>query len=182
MAKDPICGMEVNPERASGSSLYAEKTYYFCNPNCKKKFDEDPEAVLSPKEEAIEDKSKETLPATGRSVSVTLPVEGMSCVSCANTIENALKKKVGVTKAVINFASGKVTVEYDPAVLDEGGLVKVIESAGYGVPVAIEKGVLKILGMTCASCANTIEKALNKAAGGSWCNGEPCNRRGNHRF
>jgi P-type Cu+ transporter len=42
MEKDPICGMQVDPNQAAGSSEYQGKTYYFCNLGCKKKFDQNP--------------------------------------------------------------------------------------------------------------------------------------------
>jgi len=42
MAKDSICGMEVDPKVAAGSSVYGGKTYYFCSPGCKAKFDKNP--------------------------------------------------------------------------------------------------------------------------------------------
>ncbi len=43
MAKDPICGMDVEESSAKWTSTYNGKTYYFCAPGCKKEFDEDPE-------------------------------------------------------------------------------------------------------------------------------------------
>ncbi len=43
MAKDPICGMDVDEAKAAGSSTYQGKTYYFCSEGCKKSFDENPE-------------------------------------------------------------------------------------------------------------------------------------------
>ncbi len=42
MAKDPVCGMEVDEAKAAGSSAYKGQTYYFCAPVCKKEFDADP--------------------------------------------------------------------------------------------------------------------------------------------
>lgn len=42
MAKDPICGMNVNEKKAAGSSTYNGKSYYFCSPYCKTEFDKDP--------------------------------------------------------------------------------------------------------------------------------------------
>lgn len=49
-AKDPVCGMNVDPKNAKGgSSTYKDHTYYFCNPKCKTKFDADPQAYLAPK-------------------------------------------------------------------------------------------------------------------------------------
>jgi Cu(I)/Ag(I) efflux system membrane fusion protein len=44
---DPVCGMEVSPAKAAGRSEYKGKTYYFCSDHCKRKFDQNPEAVLS---------------------------------------------------------------------------------------------------------------------------------------
>ncbi len=46
MEKDPVCGMDVDPGSAAGSSEYEGKTYYFCSPGCKKQFDEDPEKFV----------------------------------------------------------------------------------------------------------------------------------------
>lgn len=42
MAKDPICGMSVDEEKASGSSAYSGKTYYFCSQQCKIEFEKNP--------------------------------------------------------------------------------------------------------------------------------------------
>ncbi len=47
MAKDPVCGMQVDEKEAAGKSDYRGKTYYFCAPGCKKEFDENPEKYLS---------------------------------------------------------------------------------------------------------------------------------------
>ncbi|HSL44863.1 MAG TPA: YHS domain-containing protein [Anaerolineales bacterium] len=44
--KDPVCGMEIDPETAAGSSEYRGETYYFCAPGCKRSFDQDPEKYL----------------------------------------------------------------------------------------------------------------------------------------
>ncbi len=42
MAIDPICGMTVDEKTAKFKSDFKGKTYYFCAPGCKKKFDADP--------------------------------------------------------------------------------------------------------------------------------------------
>ena len=42
MEKDVVCGMQVDPKKAAGQSEYQGKTYYFCAPGCKQKFDADP--------------------------------------------------------------------------------------------------------------------------------------------
>ena len=47
MAKDPVCGMEVQEETAAGKSEYKGQTYYFCAPGCKTAFDKEPEKYVS---------------------------------------------------------------------------------------------------------------------------------------
>jgi len=48
MAKDYVCGMEVNEESPSAVSMYQGKKYYFCSRDCKEKFDKIPEFYLNP--------------------------------------------------------------------------------------------------------------------------------------
>ncbi|RCW58325.1 MULTISPECIES: heavy metal translocating P-type ATPase [Halanaerobium] len=95
----------------------------------------------------------------------TLKLEGMTCSSCAQTIEKALNKTDGVDQAQVNFAAEKAYVDYDSSKVDENKLVEVVKGTGYDVKQEREKVTLKIGGMTCASCATTVEKALNKADG-----------------
>lgn len=42
MEKDPVCGMLVDPQRAAGSLIQGGKTYYFCSPTCRAKFEKEP--------------------------------------------------------------------------------------------------------------------------------------------
>jgi YHS domain-containing protein len=46
MAKDPVCGMEVDERKAAATSEHEGKNYYFCALGCKKAFDENPEKYL----------------------------------------------------------------------------------------------------------------------------------------
>lgn len=46
-AKDLVCGMVVNMDKAAGTSTYSGKTYYFCSPGCKQKFDANPAGYAS---------------------------------------------------------------------------------------------------------------------------------------
>lgn len=45
--KDPVCGMDVDPEAAAGSYEYEGKMYFFCNPHCLKKFQAEPAKYLT---------------------------------------------------------------------------------------------------------------------------------------
>jgi len=96
---------------------------------------------------------------------VDLPIKGMTCTSCAQTIEKNLKKKKGVHSANVNFASEKAYVEFDPNIISNKDLTQAVREVGYDVVVRAERLTLKIGGMSCASCAQTIEKALRKIDG-----------------
>ncbi|MFQ6068524.1 MAG: heavy metal translocating P-type ATPase [Candidatus Bathyarchaeia archaeon] len=95
----------------------------------------------------------------------SLNISGMSCTSCAQTIEKALKKQAGVKQANVNFASEKAYVTYDPEVTNKKELTKTVRATGYDAHLETKKTIIKIGGMTCASCAQTIENALRKTEG-----------------
>lgn len=40
---DPVCGMQIDPDKAAGKSEYRGQTYRFCSESCKKAFDVEPE-------------------------------------------------------------------------------------------------------------------------------------------
>ena len=93
----------------------------------------------------------------------TLRITGMHCASCAAGTEKSLQALEGVSRASVNIATEKATVEYDPAVISEADLKKAVEEAGFGIGVS--EVTLGLMGMHCAVCAQTIEKALREAEG-----------------
>ncbi|MFQ5813473.1 MAG: YHS domain-containing protein [Anaerolineae bacterium] len=51
MAKDPVCGMEVDEEQAAAKVKYQDQPYYFCSPVCRLAFEKDPEKYVRPKQD-----------------------------------------------------------------------------------------------------------------------------------
>lgn len=94
-------------------------------------------------------------------ISLSLPVSGMTCTSCAARVERALGKAPGVVSAQVNLATETVYLQSHEPHLDS--LIKTIEQAGYGVP--LKQFDLRIEGMTCASCLGRVEKALRQVPG-----------------
>lgn len=92
-------------------------------------------------------------------------VNGMTCATCALTVEKALGKVAGVSKATVNLATEKVTVEYNEQEVGMKDLQMAVEKAGYELENPYQSQTLAIEGMTCATCALTVEKALNKLDG-----------------
>lgn len=95
----------------------------------------------------------------------TFDIEGMTCASCAQTVEKATAKLTGVSKATVNLATEKLNIEYDETKLSESDIQKAVADAGYEALSNNQQRTFDIEGMTCASCAQTIEKATSKLAG-----------------
>ena len=61
----------------------------------------------------------------------TYPVIGVSCASCVKNIETVLNKTEGVVDASVNFASEKVTIEYDDEIISMDKVTDIVKSIGY---------------------------------------------------
>ena len=94
---------------------------------------------------------------------ITLPITGMTCANCAATIERNLKKLPTVQNAMVNLASERATLEYDPAQLTQAQIIGRIEKAGYGVGTA--EASLPLRRLSDASDAQRLEGALGKLEG-----------------
>ena len=93
-------------------------------------------------------------------------IEGMTCASCAQTVEKAAKKVRGVTQASVNLATEKLSIEYNEPIFSVENLQKAVDNSGYELIAQEGKTqTFAIEGMTCASCAQTIEKAVGKLSG-----------------
>lgn len=92
-----------------------------------------------------------------------LQISGMTCAACANRIEKGLKKVEGVHDANVNFALEKTKIMYDPQKTNPQQFKEKVESLGYGI--VSDKAEFTVSGMTCAACANRVEKRLNKLEG-----------------
>lgn len=95
----------------------------------------------------------------------TLAIEGMTCASCAQTVEKAVKKVSGVNEASVNLATEKLQVTFDETQTTIPAIEQAVKQAGYGVQHTQEKETFAIEGMTCASCVQTVEKAVSKLTG-----------------
>jgi len=104
--------------------------------------------------------------------SATLKIAGMHCSACAQTIEKALSNTEGVGEATVNFASESARVVYDPEAVNPEDFSRIVSDVGYEVvggpePTggAANTVVLTLKGMSCATCAQNIGKALEATEG-----------------
>ena len=148
MAIDPVCGACVDASGSAESMPHHGQTYYFCSADCRSAFAQDPErwvescddpsrsgscphaedAARSHTESQVDPDDQQ---GSNRSTSVTLALSGMSCASCARSIEKALNKREGVITATVNFPASQARVVYDPASVSPADLIATVTSVGY---------------------------------------------------
>ena len=92
-----------------------------------------------------------------------LKISGMHCATCAINIEESLSQLNDVTKAQVNFGTDTAHVEFDPGKVKLTDLEKAVKDAGYDV--INRQATIKIGGMMCATCVETIEAALRELPG-----------------
>ena len=95
--------------------------------------------------------------------SISLPVGGMTCASCVSHVAGALTELQGVENVVVNLATNKASLTYDPARVTLADMARAVDDVGYAVPAA--ELPLDVRGMTCASCVAHVEAALKELDG-----------------
>ena len=123
---------------------------------------DDSKLALSDIQTAVE---KAGYKALIEAITKTLKIEGMTCAACAKAVERASKKLDGVYEANVNFATEKLTVSFDNSKVGISDIKKAVEKAGYKAASEATTRILKIEGMTCASCAKAVERAVKKIEG-----------------
>src|SRR5437016_3110725 len=89
---------------------------------------------------------------------IVLPIEGMTCASCAATVQEALTGAGGVTSAGVNFATNKAAIDYDDAQTSVGQLIRTVREAGYNCGTA--SVTFAITDLHYASSVAPLERAL----------------------
>ncbi len=94
---------------------------------------------------------------------IVLPIEGMTCASCAATVQEALTGASGVTSAGVNFATNKAAIEYDAAQTNVAQLIKTVREAGYNCGKA--SVTFGIVDLHYAPSVTPLEQSLSKVIG-----------------
>jgi Cu+-exporting ATPase len=96
-------------------------------------------------------------------LNLSLPITGMTCASCVSHVEGALKELPGISNVIVNLGTNKASFTYEPSKVKLLDMKGAIEGAGYGV--LISEMTLDVHGMTCASCVDHVEKAIEELTG-----------------
>lgn len=100
----------------------------------------------------------------------TFNVTGLDCPDCAVKVDRLIAGLNGVQVASLNFATGKLHIEYEPQVISRDEIVKNIEALGYGVsrgaaPQGVATSVFALTGLDCPECALKIERKVSLVPG-----------------
>jgi cation transport ATPase len=71
--------------------------------------------------------------ATGSDAELELAVTGMTCGSCSARVERTLAEQPGVEEVVVNLATERATVRFDPSAVSVDDMVAAVAKAGYGL-------------------------------------------------
>ena len=77
--------------------------------------------------------SREEAPQATQLKRITFTVDGMTCASCAKSVESKLRELKGVQTVDVSYEKGRADIEFDPSTITVGQLEKAIQDAGYKV-------------------------------------------------
>ncbi len=160
--RDPVCGMEIEPQSAFAKREHMGQAFYFCSQSCVDQFDKDPHHYVM------------TSATTGfnpeRTLSrIELRLGGLPLVSDLSLFENSsrlettLRAVEGVDEVKANVAAGRLEVRYDATRVDVARIVGAVQSIGF--KIGGTKVKIGIENLRCASCVKFIEDELKSRQG-----------------
>ncbi|HSB35739.1 MAG TPA: heavy metal translocating P-type ATPase [Thermoanaerobaculia bacterium] len=135
MARDPVCGMTVEPSSAAAERVHEGQTFYFCAKGCAERFEKDPKKYLSP------------------------PLKGSSPAKVAPSPRPSPRGRGGKQTPLFEIKGPKSAFLRKPPVSPPPGAPLA------PAPPPLSRVALAIEGMHCASCVATIEDALSAVVG-----------------
>lgn len=154
--RDPVCGMEIEPQSAFARREHMGQTFYFCSQSCVDQFDKDPHRYLT------------TSATTGfnpeRTLTrIELPLSGSPLKEHSTHLESTLRALDGVSVVKANVKANRLEVQYDAQKVGVARLVSEIKSIGFQIGGTNVK--IGIENLRCASCVKFIEDELKSTHG-----------------
>lgn len=113
-------------------------------------------ANVKPPQASVEDDKKAR--------KVMFQIGGINCASCAVSIESVVRDMRGIKNIVVSPLQGQAVVMYTPEIINAKAIKEAIEDLGYKVDGFPDQSIavcrLRIKGMACTSCSESVEKAL----------------------
>ncbi len=174
MAKDPVCGMDVEPQSAFATRKHMSQDFFFCSQPCVDTFDRNPHQYghlshhTAHASEVISgvavhhDHVQINGNGAGAPTRIELAVIGLQR-SGGPALERAITAIPGVSRAIVNTKESRVFIDYDPESANVSDLLEAVRSAGF--TPGIQHLRLRVKGLYCAECVGRIEAALKAVPG-----------------
>jgi Cu+-exporting ATPase len=155
--KDPVCGMEIDPEAAFTVREHMGRNFYFCSEDCVVKFDSDPHRY-----------AMATSATTGfnpelQLSQLVLPVLGLKKEDDSQRLESWLRAYPGISQVIVNRTGGTAQLTYDPKQVTLNVLVNAVRTIGFRIGGTQMR--IGIQNLRCASCVQFIEDELHATPG-----------------
>jgi YHS domain-containing protein/copper chaperone CopZ len=160
VARDPVCGMTVEPSSAAAERVHEGQTFYFCAKGCAERFEKDPKTYLNPplKGSSPAKVAPSPLPA-GRALRETRPSVAAGAEASGGGPPEPPRGGRGGKQAPLFEIKSKSAFLRQPPVSPPAGAPLA------PAPPPVSRVALAIEGMHCASCVATIEDALSAVVG-----------------
>ncbi|KAK7287338.1 hypothetical protein RIF29_00597 [Crotalaria pallida] len=100
---------------------------------------------------------------------VMIQISDIKCASCANSVESAIRNVNGVKSIMVSPLDGRAAIKYSPKLITAKKIKETIEGAGFRVDELQEQKIsvcrVRIKGMACTSCSESVENALQMVDG-----------------
>ena len=111
---DPVCGMAIDPMAAVASRSINGQTVYLCSDQCMEQFDREPQRYLETEGVVTQPIAQSATTGFNSELAgplrVELPIAGLTCATCATTVERTLDALPGIAQVHVNYALGGHTL------------------------------------------------------------------------
>ncbi|XP_015939045.1 copper-transporting ATPase HMA4 [Arachis duranensis] len=111
----------------------------------------------------------QTSPEDAAVRTVMFQIGDIKCASCVNSVESAIKDLHGVNSIMVSPLDGRAIIKYSPKFITAKNIKEAIEDSGFGVDELQEQEIsvcrVRIKGMACTSCSESVENALRMIDG-----------------
>ncbi|RYQ88391.1 hypothetical protein Ahy_B09g095606 isoform D [Arachis hypogaea] len=111
----------------------------------------------------------QTSPEDAAVRTVMFQIGDIKCASCINSVESSIKDLHGVNSIMVSPLDGRAIIKYSPKFITAKNIKEAIEDSGFGVDELQEQEIsvcrVRIKGMACTSCSESVENALRMIDG-----------------
>jgi Cu+-exporting ATPase len=155
--KDPVCGMEIDPQTAYATREHMGHTFYFDSASCVEQFDADPHKY------AMAGSATTGFNSSLHMERIELPIIGLKNGRGVRGLKNSLEAIDGIKSVSVNPSSNVALIDYDPQAVTLPLISSKVKIAGFRVGGAQTR--IGIQNLRCASCVKFIEDELRATPG-----------------